>query len=152
MSRSESERTNVDKPLRLLHIDDDENDRFFLQRAVKTADVPIQIEVALDGERALTWLKSAAALPDLILADIRMPRMSGLEFLEAVKKTDRRDVPVVMFSNSVYQGDIERARELGAKAYCVKPAGMAELVEFAKRLYGSWARSELPCEWPGNGK
>ena len=144
--------TNVEKPLYLLHIDDDENDRFFFQRAVKTASVPIKIEVAIDGERALDWLKSTSAPPDLILADIRMPRMSGLEFLEAFKRTERRLVPVVMFSNSIYRADIDRARELGADAYCVKPAGIADLVEFVKRLYGSWTRSELPCEWPHNGK
>ena len=137
-----------DKRLQLLHVDDDEDDRFFLARAVRAAAVPITITDAKSGPEALRKLQASAVSPDMLLLDIRMPQMSGFEFLEALKRIGKTSLPVVMFSNSQHQSDIERARQMGAHAYCVKPSGLDQLVDFVKRLYQAWTRAEVPCEWP----
>ena len=76
-----------------------------------------------------------------------MPEMSGFEVLEALKG-EAAELAVVMYSSSEHERDIERARELGAHAYCVKPPGLEQLVEFIKVLYHSWVRAEKPCQWP----
>jgi CheY-like chemotaxis protein len=135
------------KTLHLLHVDDDENDRFFVARAVRAAALPIEVKNAPGGHEALAMLRIAVILPDLLLLDIKMPEMSGFDVLKALKGT-AAEVPVVMYSSSNHESDIEKARELGAHAYCVKPSGLTQLVEFIKRLYHAWVRSETPCEWP----
>jgi DNA-binding NarL/FixJ family response regulator len=137
----------TEKTLLLFHVDDDENDRFFVARAVRAAALPIDVRNAACGEEALTMLRTAAILPHILLLDIKMPAMSGFEVLKAVKR-DAAQLLVVMYSSSDHEEDIERARELGAHAYCVKPPGLEQLVEFVRRLYQAWVRSEVPCEWP----
>ena len=137
-----------EKTLHLFHVDDDEDDRFFLARAVRASALPIIVSNAESGAEALGRLRASASLPDMLLLDIRMPQMSGFEFLEALNGANGKTVPVVMYSNSDQPTDVERARELGAHAFCVKPAGLGQLVEFISRLYHAWTRSELPCEWP----
>src|SRR5688572_10305735 len=135
------------KTLHLFHVDDDENDRYFVARAVRAAELPIEVKNAPGGPEALAMLRTAAIHPDLLLLDIKMPEMSGFDVLKELKNTGP-EVPVVMYSSSSHESDVERARELGAHAYCVKPSGLTQLVEFIKRLYHAWLRSEKPCEWP----
>lgn len=139
-----------DERLHVLHVDDDENDLFFFARAVRVAELPIVVTEARAAEEALAFLTTCGRPPDLVLLDIRMPTMSGFEFFEELKRTERANVPVVMFSSSEHDTDILRAKDLGAHAYCVKPADLEALVEFVKRLYRAWTRGELPCEWPVN--
>ena len=132
--------------LLVLHVEDDENDRFFFGRAVQKLDLPIKVDVACDGEAVMRRLRSATAPPDIILADIRMPQMSGLELLAEIKKTEWSDVPVVIFSSSNYQGDIEAARKLGASGYRVKPHSQEELREFIQSLHERCELREAVCE------
>ena len=139
-----------EKTLRLFHVDDDENDRFFVARAVRATALPIEMRNAAGGHEALAMLRAAAILPDLLL-DVKMPEMSGFDVLEALKR-EAAGLAVVMYSSSEHESDIERARELGAHAYCVKPPAFGQLVEFIKRLYHSWVRSERPCEWPATAQ
>ena len=136
-----------EKTLRLFHVDDNEDDRFFVARAVRVAALPIDVRNAAGGEEALAMLRTAGVWPDMLLLDIKMPEMSGFDVLEALKR-EGVVMLVVMYSSSSQELDIERARELGAHAYCVKPPGLEQLVEFIKGLYQSWVRAEKPCEWP----
>ena len=136
-----------EKILRLFHVDDDADDRYFVARAVRAAALPIEVQNAPGGHEALAMLRSAVVRPDMLLLDIKMPEMSGFEVLKALKKT-AAEIPVVMYSSSDHDSDVEQARELGAHAYCVKPSGLTQLVEFINRLYHAWLRSEKPCEWP----
>jgi len=136
------------KVLHLLYVDDDESERLFLVRTVATSELPIQLQCVAGAEAGLKVLEARTILPDLILLDIRMPMISGFEFLEIVKRREYvREIPVMMFSNSYQAKDIERARELGADFYYVKPASLDEFGMFIRRLYESWLRSEIPREW-----
>jgi CheY-like chemotaxis protein len=136
------------KTLHLLHVEDNADDVFFFERAVRSAGVPIESAYVSDREAALLWLQTSAAKPDLILLDIRMPRMNGLEFLAEVKAGPYSDVRVVMFSTSGHRTDVQRAKELGADACWVKPPGISELGVVVERLYASWASGLIPSEWP----
>lgn len=136
-----------DKILNLLHVDDDEADRFLLARTV--SKLPITLTSASSGVEALKILSETQRLPEMILLDIRMPRMSGFEVLEQLKGMERlASIPIIMFSNSAHPPDIQRARELGAFGYCVKPADFADYLKFGADLYRGWLNSHTPCLWP----
>jgi len=136
--------------LRLLHVENDENDRFFLQRAIQSSMPAIRLTSAADGEQALAMLKGRGAeQPDLVLLDIRMPLMDGFEFLQRfMALEDIKQIPVMMFSTSGQAQDVKRARELGATAYVIKPHTVSELRQFVQRLYAKWQSNELSTEWP----
>ena len=134
--------------MRIFYVDDDENDRVLVARAVRTSGLPIIVEEAEGGEAALALLRLQEKLPDVLLLDIKMPGMSGFEFLERLERAGRGTMPVVMFSSSEQPKDVQRAGGMGVHAFCIKPAGAPELIEFLHRLYWGWMRSEIPCEWP----
>ena len=136
-----------EKILSVLHVDDSEDDRFLFARSVKK--LPISLSAASSGDEALKRLAETKQLPDMILLDIRMPRMSGFEVLEKLKSAEPLSlIPVVMFSNSSHPGDVQRARQLGAMGYCVKPADAADYQKLSSDIYSGWVRSRPPCLWP----
>lgn len=105
------------KNARILLIEDDK----FLRRAceVSLKKRGLTVVSAADGEEGLRLAQSDA--PDLILLDMLMPKLSGFETLEALKKDDRtRGIQVLMISNSSIDSDIQKAKELGAAGYLVK--------------------------------
>src|ERR1051326_7669832 len=115
----------------VLLVEDDLNDIFLVKRAFRTARIPNPLQVVTDGEEALAYLRgegkyadrSAHPLPKLMVMDIKMPRRTGFEVLEWVKGKGGplRRIPIVIVSSSDNPSDINRAYELGANAYMVKP-------------------------------
>ncbi len=115
----------------VLLVEDDLNDVFLVKRAFKLARMERPPQVVTDGEEAISYLlgegkyadRAAHPLPSLIVMDIKMPRKSGFEVLEWVKQQPGplRRIPIVIVSGSDYPADINRAYELGANAYMVKP-------------------------------
>jgi len=102
---------------RILLIDDDK----FLRKAceVSLKKRGLTVVTATDGEEGLRQARTCG--PDLILMDMLMPKLSGLQALQALKKDEQtRDIPVVMLSNSSIDSDVQRAKELGAAGYLVK--------------------------------
>lgn len=105
------------KNVRILLIEDDQ----FLRRACEVGlkKRGFTVLTAVDGEEGLRV--AHAESPDLILMDMLMPKLSGMEALEELKKHEQtRDIPVVMLSNSSLEADMQRAKELGAAGYLVK--------------------------------
>jgi CheY-like chemotaxis protein len=103
--------------VRVLLIEDDQ----FLRRAceVSLKKRGFAVVTANDGEEGLQKARSTS--PDIILLDMLMPKLSGIEALEAMKNDDRtRDIPVVILSNTSVEADVARAKALGAIGYLVK--------------------------------
>lgn len=119
------------KRFTVLLVEDDLNDIFLVKRAFKMARLENPLQVVTDGQEAISYLRGdekyadreAHPLPTLIVMDIKMPRKSGFEVLEWIRCQGGplRLVPVVIVSGSDYPPDINRAYELGANAYMVKP-------------------------------
>ena len=138
----------AERTLHLFHVDDNENDRFLFNRAIATTGLPIHLVSAASGEEALRLLNSFEQPPDLVLLDIRMPEMSGLELLEALKSGRHADLQIAMYSTSDHDTDVVRAKDLGAVAYYVKRGGFEGLVDFLRRLYETWDSLGTVSEWP----
>jgi len=133
--------------LPVLYAEDDEHDVLFLERAFKKAEILNPIHVAHDGQEAIDYLSQAAAreaqpprpLPSLVILDVKMPRMTGLEVLAWLRReSGLPPLPVIMFSSSAHNHDVERALGLGANAFVVKPADVDERLRFARAVKEFW--------------
>lgn len=109
-------------------IEDSPDYTVFISRAVRAMAPQSLVRTMPDGEIALTTLWTSVTLPDLILLDIHLPGLSGLEVLAAIKGDARlRFIPVVMLTASDLASDITRAYELGANGYISKPHSLHDL-------------------------
>lgn len=131
----------------VLHVEDDPNDVLLLQRAFKKINPQVQIRAVSDGDKAVAYLSggegyeeaSANPAPNLVLLDLKMPRKSGLEVLAWIRSEgDLRRVPVLIFTSSKHDQDINRAYELGANSYLVKPVGFDALMEMVRTINHYW--------------
>ena len=121
--------------IKVLIIDDDEDDRFFMEQALKTDSLNTQVYLAPSGQQALDWLHSAHFLPDVILLDLNMPSMNGFEVLGHLKQSALYEsVPVVILTTSDATADQERARQLGATQFITKPTTALGLSAVAQRI------------------
>lgn len=131
----------------ILVAEDDETDVLLLRRAFKEAGVTNPLTVVSDGQEAvdhLTMLQQAPApgdrMPALMILDLKMPRMTGLDVLEWLRgNAGTRCVPVIVFTSSAHQHDVERSFALGANAFVVKGPSTAERLDFARFIQG-WLR------------
>lgn len=113
--------------------DDNLADVDLLRLAFEETAMTATITVATDGSDAMRQLKTF--LPSLVLLDIKMPEVDGFEVLSEIRRDERlKDVPVVMMSSSMAQSDRQRALQLGATTYWVKPGRFAELLELVQTL------------------
>ncbi|HEX3082181.1 MAG TPA: response regulator [Candidatus Saccharimonadia bacterium] len=103
-----------------------------------------QVEVAANGEEGLE--KSRDVKPDLILLDIMMPKLNGLEVLKRLKANpDTKDIPVVVLTNLAGSGDVEAALSLGAVRYIVKSENKPKQVdEIVRGILAGYTRGEVP--------
>jgi len=131
----------------ILIIDDDPNDTLLLQRAFQRTRLVCSLHFAKDGEEAVAYLSGQGGyadrnqypLPALVLLDLKMPRKSGLEVLEWIRQQPSlRRLIVVMLTSSNQSSDVNRAYELGANSYLVKPGGFDTLMELVKSLDRYW--------------
>jgi CheY-like chemotaxis protein len=138
----------------VLLVEDDLNDIFLVKRAFKLARLETPLQVVTDGEEALQYLygqgryedRDAHPLPRLVVMDIKMPRKSGFEVLEAIKSDGPlRRIPVIIVSSSNRVHDINRAYELGANAYMVKPVNFRAVEHLFESITHYWG---LECAKP----
>ena len=129
--------------IRILMVEDDEDDVLLTQRALKKANIWNQVDVVRDGEEALDYLynegafadKEAYPRPGLILLDLSLPGVDGREVLERVAdEPDLKDIPIVIVSTSDYEKDIEFGRAQGVENYIIKPIGPDNIIEAIGRM------------------
>jgi CheY-like chemotaxis protein len=135
---------------RILIAEDDASDVYLLQRAFSAAQIPASLHVVRDGQEAIDYLEGRAAfsdrnthpLPDLMLLDLKMPRMNGFDVLNWVRqRPGLKRLPVTVLTSSDQAVDINRAYDLGANSYLVKPHGTNELAELIRRVQQYWLES-----------
>jgi two-component system, NtrC family, response regulator AtoC len=133
----------------LVHVDDDDAMGYLLERALRNSGLTgWDIEYLSSGDSAVAYLTKAksgqARLPDLLILDVRMPGIDGLEVLEWAS-SNVPDVPAVMLSSSELLRDRLQARDLGSKGYFAKSPGFDDLLEFL-RTWEETALARRPAE------
>ena len=127
---------------RIALVEDNPADAEMLKVALEQTDFAVEIVVLPDGAEALKYLTSATpARPpcDLLILDLNLPRMNGLEVLEKVREVDYlKALPVVVMSGSKNRAEIDRCYALGANAYVYKSNDLDEIYARAKRLMDFW--------------
>jgi CheY-like chemotaxis protein len=121
-------------------VEDSSDDEYFIRRAMERLFPHIQIRTATNGEDALEeLLADEKEPPDLVLMDVRLPRVTGLEVLRALRADARyRQTPLVILTSSSHRGDIEMAYALGANGYVSKPVEFDAYVEKFAGLLHYW--------------
>jgi two-component system response regulator len=130
----------------ILQVDDDPNDVFFLQKAMKKMGVMNPVQVATDGQQAIDYVQGVGKFadrakfpfPSLVLLDVKLPYVNGLEVLRLIRHECRRLLPVVMLSASAQEADIVTAYRLGANAFLCKPSEARKFEEMVKAIKDFW--------------
>jgi CheY-like chemotaxis protein len=128
----------------ILLVEDDHVDAMTVERALKDVRVTNPLHIASDGEEALEYLKTNET-PCLILLDLNMPRMNGIEFLQAVKADSvARRIPVVVLTTSEAEQDKIKSFDLCVAGYMIKPVDYKRFVDIVRTIDMYWTLSELP--------
>jgi two-component system response regulator len=143
----------------ILLVEDEPNDAFFFEHSVKRAGLLTPVVVARDGREALDYLEGADPyrdrekhpLPWLVVLDLKLPRADGFEVLEQIRRNPKlRRLIVLVLTSSSSQVDIERAYDLGANAYLVKPSDSHELAAIVRSIKDFWLTYNQPPVAPGS--
>jgi CheY-like chemotaxis protein len=131
----------------ILLVEDEPTDAFFFSHCVKKAGLAHPVQIAQDGREALDYLKGSGQfadrekypLPCLVILDLKLPHTTGFEVLEHLRQHPKlRSLIVVVLTSSSSHQDIEKAYELGAKAYLIKPTDSHQLLQIVKALSDFW--------------
>jgi CheY-like chemotaxis protein len=130
----------------ILLVEDDNVDVMTVKRALKDLDITNQLVSTANGEEALEYLKNNGnKKPCIILLDLNMPKMNGIEFLQIVKADDTlKKIPVIVLTTSSQQQDIVESFELSVAGYVVKSVDYAEFTESISTINLYWTLSKLP--------
>lgn len=130
----------------ILLVEDDMIDAITVKRALKELNVINPVHSVENGEEALEYLyDNLKENPGIILLDLNMPRMNGIEFLKIAKNDDSlRHIPVVVLTTSLEEMDRIDTFNLGIAGYMVKPVDYKQFVDVIKAIKLYWSLSELP--------
>ena len=130
----------------ILLVEDDTVDVMTVKRVLKDIQVTSELVQAGDGEQALAYLRDDGnAKPCIILLDLNMPKMNGIEFMRIVKADEAlQRIPIVVLTTSNSDQDISKSFELGAAGYMLKSVDYKKFVEIIKTIDLYWTLSRLP--------
>ncbi len=144
---------NMLNAIELLLVEDNPQDLELALRALKKANFVNQIQVARDGAEALDYIfcegehagRQIADVPKVILLDLKLPRIDGLEVLQRLKADARtRSIPVVVLTSSKEQRDVVESYHLGVNSYIVKPVNFEGFAEAVRTLGLYWLLLNQP--------
>jgi chemotaxis family two-component system response regulator Rcp1 len=137
--------------MNILVVEDNEPEQLIMKEAFKEAKVPHDLFMVKDGLEALEFLRmqgnfTEAPRPDLIILDLNMPRKNGLEILPDIKNNPKWEhIPVLIFSNSEFNGDICRCHSMGVNAYLSKPGDFQGFIDLARVIDVFWFKLARYC-------
>ena len=137
---------NSKKPILL--VEDDKIDAMTVKRSLRDIHVTNRLLLAGNGEDALQYLREPNIdRPCIILLDLNMPKMNGLEFLQVLKQdTILKKIPVIVLTTSKNEQDKLESFRLGVAGYMIKPVDYQQFVEVVRTINLYWTLSEMPDE------
>lgn len=132
------------KPAEILLVEDNEDDVFLTKMAFEDSQFDSELHVVNDGEEALDYLfgrgaHSGRPLPDLVLLDLNLPKLNGIEILETLKADEALSViPVVMLTSSKAERDVLASYRHHASGYVTKPSEFSGLVDIVESIRDFW--------------
>lgn len=141
----------------ILLVEDDQNDVFFFQRALRKAEIANPLSVVRDGREAMAYLAGQGAFADrarypvpcLVILDLNLPHQHGLDVLRWIRKEPKlATLLVIVLTSSISEQDAHEAYRLGANSFLIKPADPNQLVELAKAIKIYWLQhNQWPPQW-----
>jgi CheY-like chemotaxis protein len=144
----------------ILLVEDDENDVLLLQRAFQKAGLRNALKVVQGGDQAMEYLSGSGSFanrerfpfPFMVLLDLKMPGTNGFEVLQWIRAQPAcKRLLVVVLTSSNLQADVDRAYELGANSYLVKPVGFEEMLNLVQRFEMYWTEINRTPSAPASG-
>ncbi|MEM9905219.1 MAG: response regulator [Cyanobacteria bacterium P01_D01_bin.44] len=132
-------------PRPILLVEDNPDDEKLTIRALRQSQIANQIQIARDGEAALVAIFEADPLPSVVLLDLKLPKIDGLEVLQRIRANERtRLLPVVVLTSSSEERDIVESYSLGANSYVRKPVEFDQFTQAVTQLGLYWALINEP--------
>jgi two-component system, response regulator len=138
-------------PQTVLYVEDSTDDFMLFKLASQRCGTPFSLQHAADGDQAIAYLSGVGdyvdreehPFPNLVLLDLKMPRLDGFEVLQWIRTNPTtKTLPVVVLAGSSFRADVRRALELGANSYAVKPAKFEELEVLIDQIADVWLARE----------
>ena len=134
----------LDNHLSVLLVEDDMIERMKFNRIIESSNIKIDLLEATNGEEALQTLRTTKSLPNIILLDLNMPRMNGIEFLKILKKDNRlKFIPTIILTTSNNTKDLLECYNNGIAGYILKPLKYEQYVDKMAILLSYWSINEL---------
>lgn len=132
------------RELKILLIEDDTIELMKLNRAMLSLNMNHEVTEAINGEEALELLINEKYYPDIILLDLNMPKINGIEFLEILKNNESlKFIPTIILTTSSNEKDLLACFNLGISGYILKPLKYDEYIEKINLLLSYWSANEL---------
>ena len=130
----------------ILLVEDDKVDAMTIKRALQEINVTNELKIVGNGEEALEFLRDGHnEKPAIILLDLNMPKMNGIEFLTIIKQDNElKRIPAIVLTTSRDEQDRIDSFNLGVAGYMIKPVDYLQFVEVMKTIHMYWTLSELP--------
>ena len=132
----------------ILLVEDDNADLLIIKRALKELDIKNELITTNNGEEALEFLRAETSKkPCIILLDLNMPKMNGIEFLKIIKNDENlKEIPVIALTTSQNSDDISECFKLGIAGYIVKPVDYRKFVKAVRIMDLYWMICQMPNE------
>lgn len=141
-------------PAPILHVEDNEDDQFFLKRAFDAAGIINTLHVVDNGQKALDYLSGSGlytdrqqyALPCLVILDLKLPRVHGLDVLKWIRAHEEfKTIIVIILSSSPLRNDVDTAYKTGSNSFLVKPLSGDQTTRIARLIKEYWLENnEFP--------
>lgn len=127
-------------------VDDDQDDREFLEQAWKELGYENPLIFFNNGEEVLKYLKAEEIVPFLILCDVNLPKMDGFELKKAIEGSivKHKSIPFVFWSNFAAKAQIQKAYDLAANGFFIKETKFEDIKKSLVEIYQYWQKSKVP--------